>query len=113
MCAFYSTKIFFNPRLRDVTYSATIRTLTNAHMVGNDAPVVTKGLWRFIRDYADSHPEVELQLNASKTWKWPSGGDVDLDDVPVSGYYNNFEIVKLEEFRKPEVKEWFCHLVQY
>jgi mannosyltransferase len=24
--------------------------------------------------------------------------------------YNNFEIVKLEEFRKPEIKEWFYHV---
>lgn len=59
---------------------------------------------------------MELQLNASKTWKWPSNltnGDVDWDEVPTSGYYNNFEIVKLEEFKKPEVEEWFYHLVQY
>ncbi|KIJ93034.1 glycosyltransferase family 15 protein [Laccaria amethystina LaAM-08-1] len=137
MCAFYSTKIFFNPRLQDVTYYLRMdtdslfleplcydpfevmhtRQRSYGYLgVGNDAPIVTKGLWRFLRDYADSHPEVELRLNASKTWKWPRGsanGDVDLDDVSVSGYYNNFEIVKLEEFRKPEVKEWLYHLIQY
>ena len=133
MCAFYSTKIFFNPRLQDVTYYLRMDTdsrfleplcydpfaVMHARQrsygylgIGNDAPVVTKGLWRFIRDYANSHPEVELQLNASKTWRWPSG-DVDLDNVPVSGYYNNFEIVKLEAFRKPAVKEWLHHLAQY
>ena len=80
--------------------------------IGNDAPIVTKGLWRFICDYTNSHPEVELQLNGSKIWRWPSG-NIDLDNVPVSGYYNNFEIVKLEAFRKPEVKKWLYHLAQY
>ena len=137
MCAFYATKVFFNSRLRDVTYYLRMDTDTlflepiccdpfqvmHVHEgsygylgIGNDAPQATKGLWSFIRDYVDSHPEVELQLNASKTWKWPSNltnGDVDWDEVPISGYYNNFEIVKLEEFKKPEVEEWFYHLVQY
>ena len=73
--------------------------------IGNDAPIVTKVLWRFICDYANSHPEVELQLNTSKIWRWPSS-NIDLDNL-VSGYYNNFEIVK------PEVKEWLYHLAQY
>lgn len=137
MCAFYSTKIFFNPRLRDVTYYLRMDTdslfleplcydpfeVMHLHQrsygylgIGNDAPQVTKGLWNFIRDYAGSHPEVESHLNASTTWKWPSNftnGEVDWDEVPIHGYYNNFEIVKLEEFRKPEVEEWFYHLVQY
>ena len=108
MCVFYSTKIFFNP-------FAVMHTRQHSYGypgIGNDAPIVTKGLWRFIHNYANSHPEVELQLNASKIWRWPSD-NVNPDIMLVSGYYNNFEIVKLEAVRKLEVKEWLYHLTQY
>ena len=86
MCAFYATKIFLNPRLRDVTYYLRMDTdslflaplchdpfeVMHVHQrsygylgIGNDAPPVAKGLWNLVRDHADSHPEVKSQLNAS------------------------------------------------
>ena len=88
--------------------------------IGMDPPQVTHGMWSFVDKYARSHPEAEnrLQMNG---WKWPDGRDVatepglgesgegawpEAENAFYPGYYNNFEIVKLEAFRRPDVQEW-------
>ncbi|KAF9514049.1 glycosyltransferase family 15 protein [Hydnum rufescens UP504] len=82
---------------------------------GPDAPDVTLGMWAFVDGYARSHPEVEkrLQMNG---WKWPDGRDT-VQSQGASGaglpsYYNNFEIVKLEAFRRPDVHKWLTEVMR-
>ncbi|KAF9514053.1 glycosyltransferase family 15 protein [Hydnum rufescens UP504] len=92
---------------------------------GPDAPDVTLGMWAFVDGYARSHPEVEkrLQMNG---WKWPDGRDtvqsqgaseigarIWAEAAPgFPSYYNNFEIVKLEAFRRPDVHKWLTEVMR-
>ena len=45
-------------------------------------------------------------------WKWPKDRFKEkmLKEF-FPGYYNNFEIVRLEAFRTPQIREWFAEIV--
>lgn len=89
---------------RNATYGYRSRT--------SDPDWVTHGLWALADAFASRHTAVEFRLRANG-WSWPSergqgqessGTPMKDDDFPT--YYNNFEIVKLEAFRRPDVREW-------
>ena len=44
-------------------------------------------------------------------WEWPNGRE-NMREEPFPTYYNNFEIVKLDTFRKPEVTSWLDEIMQ-
>ncbi|KLO17832.1 nucleotide-diphospho-sugar transferase [Schizopora paradoxa] len=127
MCNFFATQIFHLPRLMNVTYYMRLDTdsyihdplcydpferfhrhkLTYAFNTRTSDPSwVTYGLWDLLDDYARAHPEVEANLNANN-WEWVENrekGKMIDKDFPT--YYNNFEIVKIEAFRRPEITAW-------
>jgi mannosyltransferase len=132
MCSFFATEIFSHPRLRNVTYYMRmdtdsfftaplcydpfevmhIRRRSYGYLlIGADAPGFYEGLWEFVRNYAQTHTAVEQQSRANK-WEWP-----DRDEKPENlrflGYYNNFEMVELDAFRRPDVKDWLDALEKY
>lgn len=128
MCHFFATEIFDHPRLKDVTYYMRLDTdsyifkplcydpiaLLHDHNKtygwrsrSMDPDWVTVGLWNLIDKYAQEHPQVEENLKKNEWW-WPDGRltpDMNGNDFPT--YYNNFEIIRLESFRRPDIKEWF------
>jgi len=95
--------------------------------IGHDPPAVTQGMWAFVADYAWNNPSVERRL-IENNWTWPKPfSSVDdmvkadregveekkgwIDNSSFPGYQNNFEIVRLESFRRPKVKEWLDELM--
>lgn len=129
MCAFYSYKIFLHPRIKDLTYylrldddSSVLGPTCNdpfAYMHHHnlsyafrqespDAGWVTDGMWPLVSNYASRHPGVESQLQQNK-WEWPAnrrwpGNTWDFGrDANFPSYQTNFDLVKLERFRTPEM----------
>lgn len=129
MCAFYASTIFNHPRLSNVTYY--LRLDTDSYIFRplcydpiarfhehkrlyayrsrtTDPDWVTHGMWSLVDDYAKSHPQVDTIMQKND-WYWPEGSNRDHDKMigeAFPTYYNNFEIVKLEAFRRPEVQMW-------
>lgn len=133
MCAFFSVDIFSNPRLKDVTYYMRLDTdslileplcydpfeLTHIHDMtygylaeGNDAVQVTIGLWDFLSNYSSTHPSVERKLKENGV-EWPERDGNGVMGAPFKGYYTNFEMVRLEAFRRSDVSEWLEALKAY
>lgn len=137
MCHFYAEQIFKHPRIRDLTYYMRLDTdsfildplcydpIDKVHYEGKiyawnrifwDEPYVTRGMWNFIDDYARAHPEVEERL-AQNAWPWPAGREywashnITYDGLGVPSFYNNFEIVKLSAFLRPDVMAWLESIV--
>ncbi|THH09095.1 hypothetical protein EW145_g2248 [Phellinidium pouzarii] len=127
MCGFFASHIFDHPRLRDVTYYMRLdtdsyifkpvcydpialfheRNRTYGYRSRTTDPAwVTIGMWDLTDEFVSARPGVERTL-CENGWEWPSGrvkGKMGEDAFPT--YYNNFEIVKLEAFRRPDVREW-------
>ena len=127
MCAFYASQIFYHPRLKDVTYylrldtdsyiykplcydpvdhfhSRNLSYAFNYHT--SDPDWVTIGLWNLVDDYARAHPQVDVNLQKNG-FEWVAGRKKDeMGKYPFPTYYNNFEIVRLERFRAPDIKAW-------
>ncbi|KAF9514055.1 glycosyltransferase family 15 protein [Hydnum rufescens UP504] len=140
MCAFFSAPIFSHPALEGYTYYLRLDTDSfieaplcydpfevmharnrtyGYRYLGMDPPEVTRGLWSFMSG------RERLRMNG---WKWPNGrdeatmpgemGENDEGEWPEAqhdffpGYYNNFEIVKLEAFRRPDVQEWLTEVMR-
>jgi mannosyltransferase len=82
------------------------------YYVGSDPPDVTVNLWPFLRNYSQTHPSVEHQLRANN-WEWSQLDENGDETVRFIGYGNNFEVVRLDAFRRPEVKEWLDALEGY
>jgi mannosyltransferase len=130
MCAFFSSPIFSHPTLAGYTYYLRLDTdsfieaplcydpfevmhvrkrVYGYRYLGMDPPEVTHGMWAFVSMYARSHPEAEKRnLDMGKNGKgaWP---EAETEHYP--GFYNNFEIVKLEAFRRPDVQEWLSEVM--
>lgn len=133
MCAFYATQIFDHPRLRDVTYYMRLDTdsyifkplcydpIDLLHSRNKkygfrsrtvDPAWVTEGMWNLTDEYAKQHPDVEKRM-AKNGWVWPKEreqGKMDEDDYPT--YYNNFEVVRLDAFRRTEVRRWLEEIMK-
>jgi mannosyltransferase len=66
-------------------------------------------------DYVRRHPPVDDQLKKNQ-FHWPGPGNRDPEwfsaerDEPIWSYHNSFEVVKLDAFRRPEVKDWLNEL---
>ena len=126
MIKFYLYDIFKHPRLKDVTYYMRMDTdsyiyspvcydpikrmhehnLTYAYRVlSMEDKEYIQGLADLIRDYSESHPDVHEMMRVNDFWL-PDGKS----DLPQ--YYNNFEIVKLEAFRRPDVQEWHDEIMK-
>lgn len=132
MCAFFTASIFDHPRLQNVTYYMRMDTdslITEPlcydpfevmhirrrsygyRSVGFDADEVTVGMWDLFTNYAFTHPSVAEQLRRNK-WEWPHrNAEGVMEWLGVKGYHNNFEIVKLEAFRRPDVMAWLDELM--
>lgn len=132
MCAFFTAPIFNNPRLKDVTYYMRmdtdsliteplcydpfevmhIRQRSYGYLsVGSDSNQVTVGMWSLFTNYAFAHPAVAEQLRQNK-WEWPHrNAEGEMVAMPIKGYHNNFEIVKLEAFRRADVTAWLNNLM--
>ncbi|KAH8104836.1 glycolipid 2-alpha-mannosyltransferase-domain-containing protein [Cristinia sonorae] len=127
MCGFFASQIFDHPRLQDVTYYLRLDTdsyiykpvcydpidllHTKKKVYGfrspsDDPPYVTEGMWELTDRYSRQHPEIRERLNQNR-WVWPEGLQ---GNYPT--YYNNFEVVKLAEFRRPEVKRWLEEIMK-
>jgi len=127
MCAFFASEIFDHPRLRDVTYY--MRLDTDSYIFRplcydpfeifhqrnrsygyraalTDPAEVVVGLWDLTDEYAQTHPGIDerMQRNA---FPWPNPRERGrMGDRAYPGFYNNFEIVKLDAFRTAEVRAW-------
>ncbi|KAJ7709764.1 nucleotide-diphospho-sugar transferase [Mycena rosella] len=133
MCAFNSYKIFSHPRITNLTYylrlddDSTIRSpacfdpFEYMHVnnksyaftkVVNDAGWVTEGMWPFVSNYAQRHPDVERHLRGND-WKWPPNrlwlnNFGQGHDFP--SYGTNFDLVRLSRFRTPEMTAYLDEL---
>jgi mannosyltransferase len=74
-------------------------------------------MWNLIDRYARAHPEVEERLRHNK-WPWPEGREdwmtkgITYDGMGVPAYSNNFEIVKIEAFQRPDVVGWIDEIMR-
>jgi mannosyltransferase len=126
MCSFFATEIFSQPRLKDLTYYMRMDTdslfteplcydpfevihvrkrIYGYLSTGPDPQEATEGMWPFVQHYAETHPSVQEQLRKNN-WEWSHRDERGRESRGFIGYDTNFEIVKLEAFRRPEVKEW-------
>lgn len=130
MCGFFTSTIFDHPRLQNVKYYLRLDTdsfveqptcydpfevmyvrkrIYGYRDAGWDPEYVTHGLWNLTDAYARAHPAVEARLR-DNAFPWPQArakGDlVAMSKGEYPMYYNNFEIVDLEAFRRPDVKAW-------
>ncbi|KAF7362901.1 Nucleotide-diphospho-sugar transferase [Mycena venus] len=133
VCAFFSYKIFNHPRIRDLTYYFRLDDDSHVHSptcfdpfeymhVNNksyafrredpDLGWVTVGMWPFVSNYAQRHPEVEGRLNHNG-WQWPSGRFWP-NNFGVAenfrSYETNFDLVKVPRFRTPEMTAFLDEL---
>ncbi|KAJ6607915.1 glycolipid 2-alpha-mannosyltransferase-domain-containing protein [Mycena sp. CBHHK59/15] len=126
MCAFYSYKIFAHPRIKDLTYylrldddssvrePACFDPFEYMHVNNKsyafryqspDLGWVTEGMWPFVSNYAQRHPDVESRLR-SNDWEWapnrlwPSNYG---QGANFPSYETNFDLVKVSRFRTPEM----------
>lgn len=73
-------------------------------------------MWNFIDEYARAHAEVEERLRRN-AWPWPegrwtwAGSNETYNGVGVPSYYNNFEVVKIEAFQRPDVVAWIAAIM--
>ena len=138
MCRFYAEQIFHHPRLRNLTYYMRMDTdsfimkplcydpIEHIHRrnrvyaynrITPDAGYAVEEMWNFIDKYARSHPGVEDQLRRNK-WPWPPDRDlwiekgIKYDGIGVPAYSNNFEIVKLESFRRRDVVQFIKEIMR-
>ena len=134
MCSFYSTEIFFNPRLEHVTYYMRMDTdstftapscydpfevmHTQQHLygylgTGYDWQAFTEGMYPFVQNYAKAHASVEEMLRLNN-WAWSHRDENGRESEPAFNCFStNFEIVKLEVFRRPDVREWLDAIEAY
>jgi mannosyltransferase len=133
MCSFFATEIFYNPRLRDVTYymrmdtdslfteplcydpfeAMHVRRRSYGYLsIGSDPQEYTEGMWPFVHKYTQAHVSVEQQLRTNN-WEWSHRDKNGDETLRFKGYDTNFEIVKLAAFRRPDVKEWLDALEDY
>ncbi|KAJ7861774.1 glycolipid 2-alpha-mannosyltransferase-domain-containing protein [Mycena leptocephala] len=133
MCAFFSYKIFSHPRIKDLTYY--LRLDDDSHVtkpacldpfeymhVNNksyafrqedpDLGWVTEGMWPFVSNYAQRHPEVEGRLEHND-WEWPPNRLWHTDFGVAENfrsYETNFDLVKVPRFRTPEMSAFLEEL---
>ncbi|KAF8293598.1 nucleotide-diphospho-sugar transferase [Clavulina sp. PMI_390] len=132
MCRFYAQQIFFHPRISNLTYYMRLDTdsfitkplcfdpihrihqhkkVYSFNRITPDEGYVVRGMWNLIDRYARDHPEVEARLAKNK-WPWPEGREdwiqkgITYDGIGVPAYSNNFEIVKVEAFQRPDIVAW-------
>jgi mannosyltransferase len=133
MSSFFATQIFSHQRLKDVTYFMRmdtdslfteplcydpfefmhIRRRSYGYLsTGSDSQEYTEGMWPFVHNFVDTRISVQEQLRVNN-WEWPHSGEKGEDTLQFKGYNTNFEIVELDAFRRPEVKEWLSALEKY
>ncbi|KAL5482977.1 hypothetical protein ACEPAI_9572 [Sanghuangporus weigelae] len=127
MSNFFATQIFEHPRLRDVTYFMRLDTdsfifkhlcydpleVFHAHnrsygyrSRSSDPAWLTRGIWECTDDFVRDHPEVGKNLGKNG-WTWPMNREPrKMKHEPFPTYYNNFEIVRVDAFRRPDVQDW-------
>ncbi|KAF8311369.1 nucleotide-diphospho-sugar transferase [Clavulina sp. PMI_390] len=141
MCHFFAQSIFNHPRITNLTYYMRLDTdsyileplcfdpihrlhTTNRVYAWNhikpDAWWVTIGMWNFMDAYVRLHPAIEERLAKNK-WPWPEGREdwaekgvkyAGKGTIGVPGYLNNFEVVKLEAFKRPDVMDFVDEIMK-
>lgn len=130
MIKFYLNDIMHHPRLKDVTYYLRLDTdsyiyaplcydpiermhahnLTYAFRIQNvDHKDYVQGLADLVDDYAHRHSDVARMMNQNH-WTLPPPGERVGKDFPQ--YYNNFEIVRLDAFRRTDVQAWVNEIMR-
>ncbi|KAF8191933.1 nucleotide-diphospho-sugar transferase [Mycena galopus ATCC 62051] len=134
VCSFFSHKIFNHPRIKDLTYF--LRLDDDSHVtapacfdpfeymhVNNksyayrqqdpDMGWVTEGMWPFVSNYAQRHPQVESRL-AANDWEWPANRFWPYNNFGegqnFNSYQTNFDLVKVPRFRTPEMTAFLDEL---
>ena len=73
----------------------------------------TEGMYPFVQNYAKAHASVKNMLHRNN-WVWSHRDENGRESEPgFNGYDTNFEIVKLEAFRRPDVKAWLDAIEAY
>jgi mannosyltransferase len=133
MCSFFSTQIFFHPRLKDLTYYMRVDTdslftsplcydpIEVIHhrqrsygyvFIGSEPQWVTSGMWSLVRNYTNTHPSVDKNLRLNN-WKWSHRNENGDESLDFFGYGTNLEIVNLEAFRRRDIREWLDAIESY
>ena len=133
MCSFFSTQIFFHPRLKDVTYYMRVDTdslftaplcydpievihrrqrLYGYVFIGSEPQWVTSGMWSLVQNYTDAHPSVDKRLGLNN-WRWSHRDENGDESLDFFGYGTNLEIVNLDAFRRPDIREWLDAIERY
>ena len=133
MCSFFSTQIFFHPRLKDVTYYMRVDTdslftaplcydpievihrrqrLYGYVFIGSEPQWVTSGMWSLVQNYTDAHPSVDKRLGLNN-WRWSHRDENGDESLDFFGYGTNLEIVDLDAFRRPDIREWLDAIERY
>lgn len=138
MCRFYAQQIFFHPRIANLTYYMRLDTdsfitkplcfdpIHRIHRnkrvyaynrITPDEGYVVRGMWNLIDRYAREHRGVEERLQHNN-WPWPEGREdwarkgITYDGIGVPAYSNNFEIVKIKAFQRPDVVAWIDEIMK-
>ncbi|GFZ52165.1 hypothetical protein JCM24511_09938 [Saitozyma sp. JCM 24511] len=132
MCRFFSVAVFRHPRIRQLDYY--MRMDTDSFMphelaydpiamaferdlkylgrvVMDDAGEACHGMWDFVEDFTNSHEGLADRL-ARNGMRIPAPSPERLQ-APISTYYNNFEVVHVPSFNRPDVAEWISSLDTY
>jgi hypothetical protein len=80
-------------------------------VVMDDAGEACHGMWNFIEDFTNSHEGLADRL-ARNGMRIPAPSPERLQ-APISTYYNNFEVVHVPAFIRPDVAEWISSLETY
>lgn len=78
---------------------------------GTDPGYVTHGLFDFVEDFVRPRDEIGERLLRNNLNIPPRSDERAEADFPV--WYNNFEIVHVPSFQRPDVVEWLDHLEDY
>jgi mannosyltransferase len=71
-----------------------------------DEPYLVQGLWKLVDSYALGSRGIEKRMKVNG-FLWPEDRSVlEMENVPFPYFYNNFEIVRLERFRQPDIRRW-------
>jgi mannosyltransferase len=73
-------------------------------------PELTNGMQDFVDDYVHKNPSIKMTMEKNR-WEWPGEHDKDkMSGMDFAVYSTNFEIVRLDAFRRSDVQKWLAEL---
>jgi hypothetical protein len=79
--------------------------------VGLDDGAACRGMWDFVEEYTDAHPGLADRM-ARNDVPIPDPSP-DRIEAAMPAWYNNFEVVHVPSFHRPEVAEWLKTLNKF